>query len=473
MDREVEVAIIGAGTAGLSALSKVRAAGCSFLLINGGALGTTCARVGCMPSKAAIQVAEDYHRRHVFDRLGIEGMEALGMDAADAMDYVRDLRDIFVDRVLAGSTDQLSEEQFLEGYARFVEPTVLDVEGRTVRARKVIIATGSRPYVPREWQSFGERILTTDNLFEQEHLPRSLAVVGLGVIGLEMGQALQRMGVQVTGIDRLLTVANLRDPLVSQVAVELMQAELPLWLGRPAQVSAHQQGLQVSCGERSVVVEKVLASLGRVPNVERLNLEALGLPLDARGLPPFDRHTMQVGQLPVFIGGDLTGERAILHEAGDEGRIAGFNAARDRITAFRRKTPLAITFCDPNIATVGACWSELDPERTAVGEMRFGPVGRALIMGRNKGILRVYAARDSGRMLGAAMIAPKGEHLAHLLAWVIQQNLTVFDLLKMPFYHPAIEEALQAALYDLRKNVQASHPEPVELQTMDGASWPA
>jgi dihydrolipoamide dehydrogenase len=111
---------------------------------------------------------------------------------------------------------------------------------------------------------------------------------------------------------------------------------------------------------------------------------------------------------------------------------------------------MAIVFSDPNIACVGREWDALDHERTLVAEQRFGPVGRALIMGRNRGLLRVYADARNGRLLGGAMIGPRCEHLAHLLAWAIESGMTVETALSMPFYHPVIEEALQDALIELR-----------------------
>jgi len=215
--------------------------------------------------------------------------------------------------------------------------------------------------------------------------------------------------------------------------------------------------LRVIAGSVSLVVDKALAAIGRVPNLDRLGLERLGCPLDERGIPRFDRHTMQVGDLPVFMAGDVDGERLVLHEAGDEGRIAGRNAVSEEILGFHRKAPLFISFCDPNICIVGARYDELDPASTAIGQIRLAPVGRALIMGKNKGIIRLYADRVSGRLLGAEMITTKGENLAHLLAWSIQQGLTVGELLRMPFYHPVIEEALQAALYDLYSKVDAKN----------------
>jgi dihydrolipoamide dehydrogenase len=465
MPRHVDVAIIGAGTSGLYALSQVRKATDSYVLIDGGELGTTCARVGCMPSKVAIQVGEDFHRRNIFERMGIEGGEALSLNAREALEHIRDLRDVFVDKVLSGSTDDMGEE-FIPAHARFVSPTELEVDGEHIHAKRVIIATGSAPVIPGDWQAFGDRVITTDELFELEELPSAMAVIGLGTIGLEMGQALARMGVEVTGIDQLDHIAGLRDPEAQKVALEILGKEMPLWLGEGASIREQDGRLRVTAVDRSVVVDKVLASMGRRPNVQGLALENLGVPLDERGLPAFDPHTMQVGDLPVFIAGDVTGDRAILHEAGREGRVAGFNAVQESPEAFRRQAPLAINFCDPNIAVVGQAWQDLDPECTAIGEVKLGPLGRALIMGKNKGIIRVYADKRDGRLLGASLVAVKGEHLAHLLAWSIQLGLTVFDLLRMPFYHPSIEEGLQSALYDLKGKIEQQTAEPVELQRL-------
>ncbi len=467
MDRKVKVAIVGAGSAGLYAMSEVRKQTQDFVLINGGELGTTCARVGCMPSKVAIQVSEDFHRRHVFSRYGLEGKETLSLDTTEAMEYVRDLRDNFVDRVLSNSTDQLPKENFIEGYAEFLDINVLKVGQQTIHADKIILATGSRPYVPTEWQQqFGDKILTTDELFEQESLPPSIAVIGLGVIGLEMGQALHRIGINVTGIDQCQNIANLVDPNVNQVAVDTLQKEFPLWLGHPAVITPIDDMLKVSSGDKDVTVDKVLLSMGRIPNLETLGIDKLSIKRNAKGIPDYNPNTMQIGDLPIFIAGDVSGDRPILHEAGDEGRIAGYNAVHQAITAFQRKTPMNITFCDPNIVSVGKLYSELDLDTTAIGEIKFSIVGRAMIMAKNRGLIRVYACKENGKILGMTMIGPKGENLAHLVAWVIEQKLTVIDLLQMPFYHPVIEEALQAVLYQLVSKIDSPLPAVLSLKPL-------
>ena len=464
MPREVDVAIIGAGSAGLFALSQVRKQTDNYVLIDGGELGTTCARVGCMPSKVLIQVAEDFHRRTIFEREGIEGAEALKVDIPEAMEHVQDLRDTFVDRTL-GATDNMDEVHLLEAYAKFVSEDTLEVDGEQIRAKKIIIATGTTPIIPAAWQSCAEHILTTDELFELEDLPASMAVVGLGSIGLEMGQALSRLGVAVTGIDQVETVAKLSDSVVSDLAIAAIGKEFPLWLGAVANLEMQDDGIKVSSGEQSVVVEKVLASLGRKPNLDKLGLENLSIELDDHGIPVYDPLTMQVGQSLIFIAGDVNADRALLHEAGHEGRVAGYNAVHENITAFKRKTALGITFCDPNIATVGAQLDELNEAEIVVGEIQFGPVGRALIMAKNRGVLRLYANKADGQLLGASMACVKAENLAHLLAWSIQQGLSVQDLLKMPFYHPVIEEALQAALYSAYSQLDVKE-ELVELEKL-------
>jgi dihydrolipoamide dehydrogenase len=462
MVREVDVAIIGAGSAGLFALSQVRKKTDNFVLIDGGELGTTCARVGCMPSKVMVQVAEDFQRRKLFEREGIDGADELSLDAAAALEHVQDLRDMFVDRTLH-VTDELDEAHLIDGYAKFVDVHTLEVNGEQIRAGNIIIATGSTPVVPEAWVDFAEHVLTTDTIFELEELPASLAVIGLGAIGLELGQALNRLGVEVTAVDQLTRVAGLQDEAVNQQVIDIVGKEFSLWLGEPAQLCAQDGKVEVRCGEQSVVVEKVLASLGRKPNLESLDLEKTGAVLDASGIPEYNPLTMQLGDLPIFIAGDVNADRPVLHEAGHEGRVAGYNAVHQPVVAFKRKTCLGITFCEPNIAIVGAQLNELDEQSIAIGEIQFGPVGRALIIGKNRGVLRIYAQRSDGRLLGAAMVCVKGENLAHLIAWAIQQELTVFDMLKLPFYHPVIEEALQAALYDVLPQLDIKQ-ELVELE---------
>ncbi|PLX34927.1 MAG: dihydrolipoyl dehydrogenase [Hyphomicrobiales bacterium] len=454
MTRKVKACVIGAGSAGLFSLSALTRQTKDFVIVNSGHLGTTCARVGCMPSKVLIQAAEYFHDRAHMQTAGLDGTDQLSVDIPRVLQHVRNLRDTFVGGVMA-NFNKGPAKKLIEGEARFVAANTIEVNGERIEAEAFILATGSRPIVPDAWQSFADRILTTDSLFEQEDLPGNIAVLGLGAIGLEIGQALSRLGIKVTGVDMADTIGGLDDGAVRDEALKLIGAEFDIWLGAPAEVEDNGDGrLKVRAGAREVLVDKILVSLGRRPNIDSLDLAAAGVALDKRGMPQINPLTMQIPGTRLFVAGDSTGDRALLHEAGDEGRIAGFNALAENVQDFRRKTPLAIAFCDPNIAMVGARWSDLKQRGDiAVGERNFDTQARARVMQKNAGLLRIYGDTSDGRLLGAAMTAPRGEHLAHHLAWAIEQKLTVWDLLAKPFYHPVIEEGLQNALNDLASKV--------------------
>lgn len=442
-------------------MSQVRRAGKTFVLVNGGPMGTTCARVGCMPSKMVIQAADLLHDRHILDELGIRGGQDLRADIPAVLRRVRALRDDLVAGTIRGMTKSLTEDQLIDGYARLVAPDTIEVAGQRIRAGRIVLATGSRPIVPGPWRAFGDRVLTTDTLFEQEDLPRRMAVIGLGAIGLEMGQALARLGIEVTGFDALERIGGIADAAIAETALELLSQDFPMHLGQEAKIEQVSDqvsgGLRVSAGVHAVTVDKLLVCIGRRPNIDELGLADVGVPLDDRGRPKLDPHTMQLGALPIFVAGDATGDALIMHVAADEGRVAGFNAGRDTSGRYRAKTPLGIVFTDPNIVSVGARLDDLDQDTIAIGDFDFESQGRARIMARSRGRLRLYAERAGGRLLGASMCAPGGEHLGHLLAWSIQQRLTVADLQQMPYYHPTLEEGLASAVDALARNV-ASMP---------------
>lgn len=457
MTKEHDVIVIGAGSAGLAAVRQVKKSTDNFVLINDGPYGTTCARVGCMPSKALIEVANAFHARHKAEAFGIRGSAHLRIDIPAVMQRVRALRDRFVGGVLK-STEALGARS-IAGRARLLGRNELGcnevaVGDRVFHARSIIIATGSRPVVPKPWQALGDRLLTTDTLFDQETLPARMAVIGLGAIGIEMAQALSRLGVEVHAFDSSDALAGISDPLVAETARHSLQAEFAIHTGHEVALSGTTDGVHVQAGPVEIEVERVLVAIGRKPNLGDLGLELLGVTLDQRGLPPFDRSTLQIADLPVFIAGDANADASLLHEAADEGYIAGVNAVADKPTCFQRRTPLSIVFSDPGIAAVGQRFAALDTDQCLIGSVNFATQGRALTAQRNQGVLRVYAARDDARILGAEMCASAAEHLAHLLALAIHRGLSAHDLLAMPFYHPVLEEGLRTALREISRQSQ-------------------
>ncbi|MBC7152775.1 MAG: dihydrolipoyl dehydrogenase [Rhizobium sp.] len=452
---KVDTVIVGSGTAGLSALREVRRYTDDVVLINDGHWGTTCAAVGCMPSKALIEAANAFHRRATFAEFGIRGAEGLQADIPAVLARVRRLRDGFVKG--PESVPRRMGERAISGRARLKGPGMVDVNGQQIAARAIILAPGSRPVVPGPWRAFGDRILTTDTLFEQADLPRRIAVVGMGAIGVEIAQALARLGLEVAGFDAQDGLAGIGDPQVLAAFRPLIASEMALHLGAPAELEEAGGAIRVTGAGGGFEADAVLAAMGRRPNLDGLGLETLGVELDARGMPPVDPHTLRIGDLPVFLAGDANGYRALMHEAADEGHIAGRMAAPDADkSGLCRRVPLSIVFCAPQVARVGRPLSELDGQGVVTGSADFSKQSRARIAGTAAGVLRIHAARASGRILGAEMCVPAAEHLAHLLALAIERGLTVADMLAMPFYHPVLEEGVRGALRDLSREVSGA-----------------
>jgi dihydrolipoamide dehydrogenase len=458
----VDVAVIGAGTAGISAYRASRAQGARTVMIEGGPYGTTCARVGCMPSKLLIAASDAAHMLHAASGFGVHAGETR-IDGRAVMERVRRERDRFVGFVLDG-VDRIPPEDKLRGHARFTGPHSLVVDDHTeVEAARVVIATGSTPQRLPQLDGVGPGIITSDDVFYWDDLPESVAVIGTGVIGLELGQALARLGVRTAVFARGGSVAQLTDPELLRVAKLALAREMDLRF-QARVLGATQDGDQVALTWQDVLgvetIERfqyVLMAAGRVPNVHGIGLDHTGLELGPNGIPLFDGRTMQCGTSHIFIAGDANNERPVLPEAADHGKIAGDNAGRfPEVRTGLRRNALTIAFTEPNIATLGASWRTLSGPgcpRFAVGTVSFENQGRSRVMLQNEGMLRVYGEYGSRRFLGAEMIAPRGEHLAHLLAWACQARMTVEQMLEMPFYHPVIEEGVRTALRDLKANL--------------------
>lgn len=458
MTRHCQLAIIGAGSAGLAALKYAQRHSDDIVLINHGPLGTTCARVGCMPSKALLDPAHALAQVRKQAKAGIHGTENLQADIPAVLAHVRGLRDRFIRGPI--KLAQSLGDAFIDGQARFLDPHTLEVNSQSIRAERIIIATGSRPFVPEAWQALGQRVLTTDDFFEQPDLGRRVAVIGLGAIGAELGQGLAHLGLEVHGFSHSERVAGIRDPEINTSVVDILRHDLRVTTGVEVELEAiGEHAVQVLAESERHEFDWVLAAIGRHPNLEHLQLENLGIELNAHGMPAFNPATLQLGDLPIWLAGDVNRLHPILHEAADDGRLAAYHALSETSDCHRRRVPMGIVFIEPNVAWAGQRRHELDAADTVVGTVDFSRQGRALTMARNQGRLNLYFSRSSLRLLGAEMAAPGGEHLAHLLAWAIQQGLTVDDLLQMPFYHPVVEEGLRTAVHDARR--QWSHARPL------------
>ncbi|WP_380786377.1 dihydrolipoyl dehydrogenase [Sphingomonas sp. R86521] len=458
-DLTCDVAIIGAGTAGLAAERSARSNGATTLLIDETFGGTTCASVGCMPSKLLIAAADAaYGVRHA----AVFGIGATAtIDGAAVMRRVRNERDKFVAGV-EDSIAKIPDAVKICARAKFTGATTLELsDGRTVHAKAVVIATGSAPMIPETFDAVKDRVLTNETIFDLATLPGSVGVIGAGPLGLELAQALVRLGVETMVFDKGNAVAALKDSHVADALHAILEKELPVVLGVETQVVPDGDGVRLSwsgesSGERHF--EYLLVATGRPPRLEGLGLETTGLALDDHGTPTYTRETMQCGDAPVFLAGDADHDRPVLHEASSEGTIAGRNAASfPDVTAAERMVPFSIMFTEPNVAVIGVV-PEDGAADVVVGTASYTDQGRAKVMACNAGLVRFYADAADGCLTGATMAGPGVEHSAHLIAWAIQSGWTATETLALPFYHPTFEEGLKPALLAICHAVHAKPP---------------
>lgn len=449
--KHYDVLIIGAGTAGLSAAKEVAKHTDKFAIVESGPAGTLCARTGCMPSKTLIAAAKAYHQRHKYDVFGIQGVDNVFVNIPDTLKHVRTLRDYFVESV----NESMQKYKIITGTARLVKHNIVEVANERIQAGAILICTGSTPRIPDIFSEVRKDILTTDTIFEQDDLPKRLAIIGTGNVGTEMGQALSRLGCSISLFGRSSRIAGITDPEIYAEAENLLSRDLHLHLNTSIERDTKsEKGVSLHHIDGQVCVDKVFICAGRKPNLDGLGLDLLDIELDENGVPIFDPETLQIQGLPIYLAGDSNSHRAILHEAADEGKIAARHAL-GFTEILHRRVPLHITFTDPPIVQVGLSYEEAMNCYSFIGEVSYSTQGRALIEQENFGKLRLYSRRD-GVILGAELVAPGADHMGHLLALAIKEKIPVRSLLEMPIYHPVLEEGLRSALVSINKQINNS-----------------
>lgn len=463
---QADIVVIGSGTAGMGAFRNARLHSDNVYLIENNVFGTTCARVGCMPSKLLIAAAEARHHALHTDPFGVHlDKDSIVVNGEEVMRRVKSERDRFVGFVVTDVEEWPADKRIM-GSAKFIDEHTVQIDDHIqIAAKSFVIATGSRPVILPQWQSLGDRLIINDDVFSWDTLPKRVAVFGPGVIGLELGQALHRLGVKVEIFGLGGIIGGISDPVVSDEAKAVFGEELKLHLDAKTEVKLDADGnVEVHWeqdGEKGVfVAEYMLAAVGRRPNVDNIGLENINIDKDARGVPVADPLTMQTSIPHIFIAGDASNQLPLLHEAADQGKIAGDNAGRyPNIGSGLRRSTIGVVFTSPQIGFVGLKYAQVAAQYQAdefvIGEVSFKNQGRSRVMLVNKGHMRLYAEKATGRFIGAEIVGPAAEHLAHLLAWAHQMKMTVPQMLDMPFYHPVIEEGLRTALRDADAKLKA------------------
>jgi dihydrolipoamide dehydrogenase len=446
--RKTKVAIVGTGTAGLNARRKVAIHTDDYLVMDGGELGTSCAREGCMPSKDLLHEAHRaFQGRKFFEDNKLDFSKDILIATPGILRNIRRRRNRFVDTVLE-SMQEWTCKHFIAKNAEFIDPQTLDLGDEQIEAEHIILATGSRPVIPNEWTPYHSFLMTSDSVFELKQLPQRIAVIGLGAVGLELAQALARLGVEVHAFQVDEGIGGLEDSQAQHLAEQIFSREFAIHNHRARPLRSSGHSLRLSTAHDEIEVDKVLIAVGRKPHVVGLGLARLGKPLDENGLPALGEGGLHVKGSNVYIIGDANDERPVLHEARFDAECAVDMIFRKEDRMCPRPPRLSILFTDPQICLVGTP-VELLTKRS----QNYVPLsvsleksGRSLIENDGDGIIQMYFDKQSGCILGAELLCRGAEHLGHLLALSIQRSITAEQLLDMPFYHPTVEEALRNIL---------------------------
>jgi pyruvate/2-oxoglutarate dehydrogenase complex dihydrolipoamide dehydrogenase (E3) component len=440
---KADLCVVGAGSAGLSVAAGAAQMGATVVLVERGRMGGDCLNVGCVPSKSLIAAAGAAQAVRTAGGFGV------GVGAAEPeVDFAAVRR--HVQGVIAGIAPHDSVERYeglgvtvLREHARFTGPDEVGAGGRRVRARRFVVATGSRPAVPPVPGLAGVPHLTNETVFDLAELPRHLLVLGGGPIGCELAQAFRRLGSSVTVAD-LGPILPKDDPELTAVVRERLLAEGVRLRERVKVVAAEPGPALVVEGEgggrERLAGTHLLVAAGREPTVEDLGLEAAGIAFDRKGIKVDAR--LRTTNARVFAIGDVAGGLQFTHVAGYQAGIVIRNALfRLPSRASARALPWA-TYTDPELAAVGLSEATAKAQGVAheVARWPFADNDRARAERATEGLVKVVAGRG-GRVLGAAIV---GAHAGELiLPWVlaVERRLKLSALAGVVAPYPTLSEA--------------------------------
>lgn len=437
-----DLVIIGGGAGGLVAAREARRRGARPVIVQDGPVGGDCTFTGCVPSKTLLAAA------------------ASGAGFDDAMTRVRRA----VERIAATEdAAALARDgiDVIHGYGRFRSPTTVEVDGRTIRSRRFVIATGARPALPPIPGLAGADPLTSETLFDLPARPASMIVLGGGPIGCEMAQAFARLGTRVTLIEALDRLLTREEPEASAVVADALRAGgVDVHAGtRAERVECLADGrvlLEVGGGP-PVTAGHILVAVGRAPSGRGFGLEDIGVTVDERGAVVVDE-TMATSVPGIWAAGDVTGGLQLTHAAGRMGWVAATNALSKlaRVRRFRFD-PAAVpwtTFTTPEVGRVGLTEEEAAAAHpdARVAHLPLDRVDRAIAAGAEHGFVRLIAAPKlgvrhlgGGRLVGATIVAPAGGDLIHEAALAVQTKMFVGRLAQTTHAYPTWAMAVQQA----------------------------
>ncbi len=440
MTDQYDFIVVGAGSGGLTAAKFAARLGAKVALVEKGRIGGDCTWSGCVPSKALLRVARAAHEARAASSYGISA-SPVAVDMASAHAYVQ----AAIAKIYQSETPEILERDGIEvvmGEARFIDAQTIQVGERTLCGKNVLLATGAHPVIPDLPGLQGTPYHTYETLFDNTRLPDRMLVLGAGPVGLEMAQAYQRLGAQVTVVgDTLLP----RDEPEAQgiVRMVLEREDVRFVQGRADRV-AYASGLfTLSVGEESYPADMLLVAVGRAPNIKGQGLEMAGVTFSEKGIS-VNEH-LQTNVRHIYAAGDCTGGYQFTHFAGWQ----AFQAARNALLVgsakgFSDVVPWC-TFTDPEVAHVGlteAQAREKHGEAVRTLHRSASQNDRAVCENDLDGFIKIVHLTD-GRILGATIVAARAGEMITEFAIALQHHLKVGDLAATIHPYPTYSTTIQ------------------------------
>ena len=449
---DYDLIVIGAGVGGHAAALHAVQCGLKTAIVEAAEMGGTCINRGCIPSKALLSVAGRLREIHEASHLGIS-VGDVSFDRA----AIADRANAVVSKIRGDMTKSLQKAKvdILQGFGRLtaattVEVTAADGTASSYSAKDVIIATGSTPFVPPGIETDGKTVFTSDEAVRLESLPKKLAIVGSGYIGLEFADVYTALGCEVVMLEALDKLMPAFDPDIARQAQKILikgRAIEPL-VGILAKKVAPGSPvvIELSTGDR-LEVDGCLIATGRVPVTKELGLDALGIDTGRRGFVPVD-DSLQTAVPHLWAIGDATGKMMLAHAASAQGiAVVETICGRPRTVDYR-SVPAAV-FTHPEMGFAGLTEPQAKEAGYPVKTVRtyFGGNSKAIAAGETDGIVKLVIHKESGELLGAHIFGPHAADLIHEASQAIADRQTVDKLATLVHTHPTLAETLEEAYH--------------------------
>jgi pyruvate/2-oxoglutarate dehydrogenase complex dihydrolipoamide dehydrogenase (E3) component len=441
--------VIGAGTAGLVTAAGAVGLGAKVALVERHLLGGDCLNVGCVPSKCIIRSSRAYEELRNASQFGLRVPENVEVDFSTVMERMRRLRARISLRDSATRFKDLGVDVFL-GEGRFSGLDTLEVDAKTLRFKKAVIATGSRPVEPPIEGLDKVGFLTNETVFSLTERPRCFAIIGGGPIGCELAQAFRRLGCEVILFHNASHILNREDNDAAEILQQsFVRDGIRLILNCKTKRVEKKDGrkvIHIECGgkEEEVAVDEILAGAGRAPNVEGLNLEAVGVKYDKREGVEVNEY-LQTANPKIYAAGDICLKYKFTHTADATARMVIQNAlfgGRKKLSAL---TIPWCTYTDPEIAHVGMYERDAQEKGIAVDTFvrPLNDVDRAIADGEEEGFVKIHVRKGTDKILGATVVARHAGEMLSELTLAIVGNLGLKTLANVIHPYPTQAEAIK------------------------------